>query len=337
MKPYATSVSSGSDSARSWNVLEHGDGSTATGSLGSRGPGSSDDNRNTRRRLDTFSSRGGTCAKCSVHPRFPCEQYHTGITIWINNLWENPTCQHTINPSEFIAKQVLWSARLVFETRAKCQDFVARYRVGGFPHEIDSPCCSAKTAFSVRQSNSLEDREIGKQFAPLWECWPNSSKFSSLKVMAQVHLLSLRSTPAHKFSESRIEETALENQCSNLSLLEADRSFALVAPDLCVLGVPGEVCLQRPMCDGPPLRLTAFPPPGGSRRDREYFSANQLKKKCKKKFFHGIHDRFIRDEQFCNRMIENGSRRRCLSTNGCSCGRRSYSPFDPTIIFLLRK
>ena len=40
--------------------------------------------------------------------------------------------------------------------------------------------------------------------------------------------------------------------------------------------------------------------------DREHYIANQLKKKCKKKFFQGIHDRFIRDEQFRNRMIENG-------------------------------
>ena len=40
--------------------------------------------------------------------------------------------------------------------------------------------------------------------------------------------------------------------------------------------------------------------------DREYFSANPLKKKCKKKFFQGTHDRFIRDETFRNRMIENG-------------------------------
>ena len=34
--------------------------------------------------------------------------------------------------------------------------------------------------------------------------------------------------------------------------------------------------------------------------------ANQLKKKCKKKFFQGIHDRFMRDRTFRNRMIENG-------------------------------
>ena len=38
--------------------------------------------------------------------------------------------------------------------------------------------------------------------------------------------------------------------------------------------------------------------------DRENYSANQLKK-CKKKFFQGIHDRFIRDETFRSRVIEN--------------------------------
>ena len=40
--------------------------------------------------------------------------------------------------------------------------------------------------------------------------------------------------------------------------------------------------------------------------DREYCSANQLKNKCKNKFFQGIHDRFIRDETFLSRMIEIG-------------------------------
>ena len=39
--------------------------------------------------------------------------------------------------------------------------------------------------------------------------------------------------------------------------------------------------------------------------DREYSTANQLKKRCKKKYFQGIHDRFIRDREFRNRMIEN--------------------------------
>ena len=40
--------------------------------------------------------------------------------------------------------------------------------------------------------------------------------------------------------------------------------------------------------------------------DKKYHTANQLKKKCKKKYFQGIHDRFIRDEEFRKRMIEHG-------------------------------
>ena len=39
--------------------------------------------------------------------------------------------------------------------------------------------------------------------------------------------------------------------------------------------------------------------------DKEYYTANQSKKKCKKRGFQGIHDRFIRDQEFCIRMIEN--------------------------------
>ena len=39
--------------------------------------------------------------------------------------------------------------------------------------------------------------------------------------------------------------------------------------------------------------------------DKEYYTANQLKKRCKKKYFQGIHDRFIRDPEFRIRMIEN--------------------------------
>ena len=38
---------------------------------------------------------------------------------------------------------------------------------------------------------------------------------------------------------------------------------------------------------------------------KEYHLANQLKKKCKKKKFQGIHDRFLFDHAFRVRMIEN--------------------------------
>ena len=40
--------------------------------------------------------------------------------------------------------------------------------------------------------------------------------------------------------------------------------------------------------------------------DHEYYIANSLKKKCKKKFYLGIHDRFIRDEKFRKNMFDTG-------------------------------
>ena len=38
---------------------------------------------------------------------------------------------------------------------------------------------------------------------------------------------------------------------------------------------------------------------------RKYYLANNLKKRCKKKDSEGIHDRFLRDDVFRRRMIEN--------------------------------
>ena len=38
--------------------------------------------------------------------------------------------------------------------------------------------------------------------------------------------------------------------------------------------------------------------------DKECYLAHQLKKKCKKKQFQGIHDRFLQDQEFRIRMIE---------------------------------
>ena len=134
----ATTVSSGSDSARSWNVLGHSNCSTAAESLGSHGPGSTDDSRNTRRRLDTFSNPEDEQARSAVLLRFPCEQYHNMPA------YNKPVRIHCKSGSV--------SARLVFEARAKCQHFVARYKDDGIPYEIGSPLCCTKTTITVRQS-----------------------------------------------------------------------------------------------------------------------------------------------------------------------------------------
>ena len=65
--------------------------------------------------------------------------------------------------------------------------------------------------------------------------------------------------------------------------------------------------------------------------DKEYYTANQLKKKCNKKDFHGIHDQFIRDQEFRNRMIEN-HRDEDLCRRWDALADEDHSPFDRTRI-----
>ena len=244
----ATSVSSGSSSARYWNVLGHG---------GSHGQGSSDDSSNTRRRLDTFSSPEDDHARSAALLRFPCEQYHTGISNWINNLWEKSNIPTYNKPVRIHCKACSVSARLVFETRAKCQDFVARFGDDGIPCEIDSPFCNAKPVISVRQSKSIEVREIGKQFAPLWEVLAEQLTILFLEGDGGGAFIVPALDARSQVLSIRIRETALENQC----FLEAD-SCLLLLHLTCVFLV--KCCRKsplkpaRPMCDGRPFASPLF-------------------------------------------------------------------------------
>ena len=48
------------------------------------------------------------------------------------------------------------TVKLVFETRAKCQDFVARYKDDGIPFEIDSPFLQCQNIYwTERLGNNL--------------------------------------------------------------------------------------------------------------------------------------------------------------------------------------
>ena len=64
--------------------------------------------------------------------------------------------------------------------------------------------------------------------------------------------------------------------------------------------------------------------------DKEYYTANQLKK-CKKKYFQGIHDRFLRDQEFRTRVIEN-HRDEDLCRRWDALAGEDHTPFDGTRI-----
>ena len=122
----AASASNVSGLARSWPTLEQVDDSTAAGS---DGPGSSDDNRNTRRRLDTLSSTEDEQSRSAVLLRFPCEQYLKGITKWIDNLWEESDMLACNNLSEFIAKQVPCQSGLFLKHEANAKTLLLDLRM----------------------------------------------------------------------------------------------------------------------------------------------------------------------------------------------------------------
>ena len=136
------------------------------------------------------------------------------------------------------------SARLVFETRATCQEFVARYKDGGILHEIDSFFCTYKTTILVRHSKSIEDWETAKQFMPLRRAFaeelqilfPDGDDKGSFVVPA----LDARSqVPSIKDRRNGVGKPVFK-----LDPCGSGQTFALVSPDLCVPRVPNEV-LQR--------------------------------------------------------------------------------------------
>ena len=63
------------------------------------------------------------------------------LTQWLNNLWKESNVQAFNKPVRIHCKAGSVLVRLVFETRAKCQDFIARFEDDGIPYAIDSPFC----------------------------------------------------------------------------------------------------------------------------------------------------------------------------------------------------
>ena len=107
--------------------------------------------------------------------------------------------------------------------------------------QLIPPFCSSSTFLSVRQSKSLEDREIGRRFAPLWRVL-----FTKLQEI-------FRERDAKDF----FIVPALDARSQILSILDRrngvgkpvfklaqaghEQPFDLTAPDLCVPRIPDDV------------------------------------------------------------------------------------------------
>ena len=78
-------------------------------------------------------------------------------------------CWHVTNLLGFIAKQVPCQSGLFLKHEANVKTLLFDIRMMVFLMQLTVPSAAPNTTITVRQSRSIEDREIGKQFVPLWK------------------------------------------------------------------------------------------------------------------------------------------------------------------------
>ena len=192
--------------------------------------------------------------------RVPCEQYTKGITQWIDTLWEESGLLACNKPFGIHCKAGSVSVRLVFETRGKSQDFVARYKDDAIPYTINNPFCCTSTTITVRQSISIEDREIEKKFPPLWKELAEQLEILFLdgddEGVVILPALDVRS----QILSVEDRRNGIGKPGFKLAPLGSGQTFTLVASDLSVPGISHEV-LQRVFSSQQASRVTAALPP----------------------------------------------------------------------------
>ena len=143
-----------------------------------------DENRNTRRRLNKDTSPDDENVRCAVLLRFPSEQCLTGMYAW-----RKKTLDPTDQQERVHCKRGTKSARVVFTTRAKCDDFVVRFKDDSLPYSVNSLICIATSTILVRQSRSPEWREIGRLLHRFGKLWLQNYKTISLNMTPKALML----------------------------------------------------------------------------------------------------------------------------------------------------
>ena len=122
-------------------------------------------NRNTRRGLDTFFSPEDEEARITVFASISMNNITWECLPWFEKFWATTsapalTHQNSLQNRFFVShsKQEPNVRTLWFDSRVKVHIYAA-----------DSPFFDTSTKITVRLSESFEDREIGRRFAPPWE------------------------------------------------------------------------------------------------------------------------------------------------------------------------
>ena len=119
-----------------------------------------------------------------------------------------------------------------------------RYKDDGIPFAINSPFCCTNSTITVRQSRSIEDREIGKQFALLWKVLADQLKLLFLDGDDEGAFIVPALDARSQILSIKDRSNGVGKPVLKLAPFGNGRLFAFVTPDLRVPGVSSEV-LQR--------------------------------------------------------------------------------------------
>ena len=221
--------------------------------------------RNTRRRLDPFSSAEDERPRSAVLLQFPCEQYLKGITQWIDTLWVESGSWHVTNLLEFIAKQVLCQSDLFLKHEANVKTLLSALRMMAFFEQSTVPSAAPILLSQCVNPDQLKSERSEDNLCRCGKNWLTNLKFFFLMHMTKEYSSSPRSTLDPKSSASKIAETALENQFSNLLHWVADKHLCLLHL-ICLFLVFRMRCYngslssqQGLMCDGRSLASPFLP------------------------------------------------------------------------------
>ena len=124
--------------------------------------------------------------RSAVLLQFPCEQIHAGVPTWTDKVWATSNIPAFNRPVRIHCKTGSQSARLVFETRAKCQDFVARHNDDGVPYEVDSSFCNIKAQYWCVNPSHQKTEKLGDVLHRFGKFWFQNYKKSSLAEMLRM-------------------------------------------------------------------------------------------------------------------------------------------------------
>ena len=203
-------------------TLETGAALTATGSLGSHGPGSSDDNRNSRRSLGTFPCPEDEHARSAVHWGYEKDQQSLG-RVQNTNLLQ--TCQSTLQNRFPVSQTRIRNKSQLSELLwPKTRMMVSPMRLIVRFATADSP---------RNRENFLRWRVSSTK---LLELFPEGDDAGALIVAA----LDARS----QVLSIKDRRNGIGKPVFKLSPFGSAQLFTLVAPDLCVPGIPEGVLQQ---------------------------------------------------------------------------------------------